>query len=220
MSFVNVNEQIDDAGQLVDHCNDLPRGTLFLVCKQVFDVVICIALIPVLVMIGVGLLILNPIFNPGPLYFVQRRMGRNCTSFPAIKFRTMRNSPESARNVEAPVEQERITPLGRFLRRARIDELPQILNVLRGEMSLIGPRPDYFEHAVQYMAAIPSYGQRHSVRPGISGLAQTEVGYAVGVEATRRKVQADLDYIANRGFRMEAWIILRTFAVILGRSGE
>ena len=86
-------------------------------------------------------------------------------------------------------------------------------------MSLIGPRPDYFDHAVHFLDEVPGYRERHSVRPGISGLARTEVGYVEGVEATRQKVNADLYYITNSGFALEFWILWRTFAVILGRAG-
>jgi len=176
-------------------------------------------LLPLLGFFALVLICVNPFLNPGRLFFVQNRMGRNCEAFPAFKFRSMREAEAIERSADCPLEVDRITPLGNFMRKTRIDELPQILNVLRGEMSLIGPRPDYFDHAVHYLIEIPGYRERHIVRPGISGLAQTEVGYVEGVEATRNKVNADLYYISNAGFRLEAWIVWRTFAVILGRRG-
>ena len=132
----------------------------------------------------------------------------------------MRSVDDGPRSFDDPVEIERITALGRFLRRSHIDELPQAINVLRGEMSVIGPRPDCYQHALQCMAKIPNYERRHMVRPGITGLAQTELGYAIGVVATRKKVREDLRYISKRGFLMEARIIWRTFAVVFGRSGK
>lgn len=187
--------------------------------KRVFDIVLSVILLPLLAMFALGLLILNPFFNQGRLLFVQKRMGRDCRAFPAFKFRSMREVAQVNRSADCPLETDRITPLGRFIRKTRIDELPQIVNVLRGEMSLIDPRPDYFDHAVHYLSEIPGYRERHAVRPGISGLAQTEVGYVEGVEATRQKVSADLYYIANCGPRLEAWIVWRTFAVIFGRAG-
>jgi len=165
------------------------------------------------------LFILNPFFNRGPLFFVQERMGRNCLPFKAIKFRSMMHVGEILRGHEDPIEIDRITPLGRFMRKCRIDELPQIINVLKGEMSLIGPRPDYFEHAKAFQASVPGYTERHVIRPGISGLAQIEVGYTQGCEATRKKVAADLRYIRNAGFRMEAWLVWKTLVTVLGFKG-
>ena len=187
--------------------------------KRKFDIVVSLLLLPLLVVATVTLFVLNPFFNRGPVFFVQTRMGRGCVPFAAIKFRSMRVAARIYRSSECPLEEERITPLGRFIRKTRIDELPQILNVLRGEMSLIGPRPDYIVHAQKYLQEIPGYRQRHAVRPGISGLAQTEVGYVTGVSGTRRKVMADLYYIRNCDVRMEAWIVWRTLAVILARKG-
>lgn len=195
------------------------RLLTFLVAKRVFDVVFSLLLLPVLLICAIVLLALNPFYNRGPLFFIQPRMGRSCKAFKAVKFRSMRVVPKVERSADAPLEKDRITPLGGFLRKSRIDELPQILNVLRGDMSLIGPRPDYYNHAVQYLELIPGYRERHLVRPGISGLAQTELGYAEGVEATRRKVRADLYYITHRSLTLEAYVFWRTLSVILRRGG-
>ena len=149
-------------------------------------------------------LLLNPFFNPGPLFYVQPRMDRDCRAFMALKLRTMLPAEKVTRGADDPVETDRIRPLGRVLSKTRIDELPQILNVLRVELSLIGPRPDYFHHARQFVRKVPGYRERHSIRPGISGLAQVEVGYAQGVDASLSKVKADLVYIQNAYFRMDA----------------
>ncbi|MEL7115633.1 MAG: sugar transferase [Pseudomonadota bacterium] len=184
-----------------------------------FDIVGSVLLLPVLAFFSVALLVLNPFFNRGRLWFVQERMGRNCEPFPTLKFRTMTEAEHTARSANCPLEVDRITRLGRFLRKTRIDELPQIVNVLRGEMSLIGPRPDYYEHAQAYLHTVPGYRSRHAVRPGISGLAQTEVGYVEGHDETKLKVEKDLYYIANSTVRLEAWIFYRTLAVVLGQRG-
>ncbi|WP_254694832.1 sugar transferase [Antarctobacter heliothermus] len=194
------------------------------ISKRGFDIVMSVLLLPFLIIFALALLLLNPFYNKGSLFFVQRRMGRNCRSFRAIKFRTMRAVPKISRGADSPLETDRITPLGGFLRKSRIDELPQIINVLFGKMSLIGPRPDYFDHAVEYHAVeylekIPGYRERHAVRPGISGLAQTELGYVEGMDATRRKVQADLYYISNMSFALEAWVFWRTLSVVARRGG-
>ncbi|MEW2919670.1 sugar transferase [Ruegeria sp. ANG10] len=195
-------------------------GSFFALAKRAFDLLLSVfVLLPLVVIFGIVLLVLNPIWNKGPLVFSQVRMGKNCEPFTAYKFRSMRPAKKIERGADCPLEEDRITPLGRFLRKSRIDELPQIINVFKGEMSLIGPRPDYIEHAREYMSLVPGYQARHLVRPGISGWAQVELGYIEGTDATRRKVQADLYYIANTGLIMEAWIVWRTVSIMLRRSG-
>ncbi|WP_191287501.1 sugar transferase [Aliiroseovarius zhejiangensis] len=194
-----------------------PRG--FAIGKRVFDVLFCLLLLPILIAVGVILLILNSAYNPGPVLFMQPRMGRNCIPFMAYKFRTM--TPSSRRRrANDPLEDDRITGLGAALRQSRLDELPQIINVLRGEMSLIGPRPDCYDHAVTFLNDVPGYKERHVVLPGISGFAQTEIGYVEGIAATARKVEADLHYIANRSFRFEMWIVWRTLVTVISRTGR
>lgn len=172
-----------------------------------------------LVMAGFCLLLVNPIWNKGPLLFMQSRMGQGCQPFTAVKFRSMTVVTEVSRGAHDPLEQDRITRLGHFIRKSRIDELPQILNVLKGEMSLIGPRPDYIGHALEYIKTVPGYRARHAVKPGISGFAQTEVGYADTPEAVLAKVKADLFYIRNRRLLVEFWIVWRTLVTVFGRHG-
>ncbi|MBD3680044.1 MAG: sugar transferase [Rhodobacteraceae bacterium] len=188
--------------------------------KRAFDILGSLSLLPVMGLTGVTLLLLNPVLNPGPLLYCQIRMGRHCKPFCAIKFRTMAPlcGPET-RGAEDPLEQDRIPPLGQLLRKSRIDELPQILNVLRGEMSLIGPRPDAIDHAQHFLRTVPGYRERHALRPGISGLAQVTVGYVEGSEGTRAKVAADLVYISRSSFRLEAKIIGLTLLTILRLRG-
>jgi lipopolysaccharide/colanic/teichoic acid biosynthesis glycosyltransferase len=191
----------------------------FRVCKRGFDLVLAAGLLAPVGLVGVALAALNPWLNPGPLLFRQTRMGRHGRPFTAWKFRTMRPAEGPARGPDDPLETDRIPPLGRALRRTRVDELPQILNVLRGEMSFVGPRPDVWEHAVAYCAAVPGYRDRHAVRPGISGLAQVRMGYAEGVEMTARKTRQDLVYIRRAGWRLEAYVIARTFGVLSNGFG-
>lgn len=196
----------------------LKRRSFFAI-KRSFDIFVSLGLLPILAIFSIILLALNPFYNRGPLLFVQRRMGRSCKPFTAIKFRSMVDAPQIKRSATCPLEVDRITPLGAVLRKSRIDELPQIINVLRGDMSLIGPRPDYYDHAIYYLDQVKGYRRRHSVRPGISGLAQTELGYVEGIEATKKKVCADLYYIMHTNLMMEAWIVWRTLSVIIRRSG-
>lgn len=217
------SSQLDDAS-MMDFALSAPnpkvgasRGFRFF--KRSFDVTMSLLLLPIVAVVALVLLVLNPFYNRGRLIYTQPRMGRGCQPFTAYKFRSMTDVPAIARTADSPLETDRITRLGGFLRKSRIDELPQVLNVLRGDMSLIGPRPDYYDHAVRFLEEVSGYRERHAVRPGISGLAQTELGYIEGVEATRRKVRADLYYIANASFRLEAWIFVRTLLVILRRGG-
>ena len=176
-------------------------------------------LLPLLLTFAVILLVVNPFSNRGPLFFVQIRMGRDCRAFRTYKFRTMDRIKKRQRGANDPIEHCSITPFGNFLRKARIDELPQILNVLQGKMSLIGPRPDFFTHARVFMRAIPEYRDRHRIRPGISGLAQVELGYAQGFDETRSKAQADLYYIQHASFWLELRLIGKTLTTILTKSG-
>jgi lipopolysaccharide/colanic/teichoic acid biosynthesis glycosyltransferase len=162
---------------------------------------------------------LNPWHNRGPLLFCQDRMGLGCRPFRAWKFRSMTEADTIDRGAFDALDTHRITPLGGILRRTRLDELPQVINVLRGEMSLIGPRPDFYEHALTYLDTIPGYRERHSVLPGISGHAQTEVGYVDGIEGMHAKVAADLVYVQNASLRFDLRITWRTLAVVAGRHG-
>jgi len=191
----------------------------FRVVKRTFDIAVAAAALPLIAVTAVVLLALNPIWNAGPLFFLQTRMGRDCKPFRAVKFRTMRPVREIERGPDDPLEKDRITRLGRLLRRARIDELPQFLNVLAGHMSVIGPRPDYWDHAMHYLSIIPGYRQRHLVRPGITGLAQVDGGYAEGVNATVVKTRHDLRYIRRNGMVMELYVLWRTIWVVMTGFG-
>lgn len=191
----------------------------FWVVKRWFDIFLSTLLLLPLGVAALVLLALNPFLNPGPLFFVQVRMGRHCRAFKVYKFRSMRCADKMRRGAEDPVEHDRISAFGKFLRKSRIDELPQILNVLLGEMSLIGPRPDFYHHARSFVRVMPEYRFRHQIRPGISGLAQVTHGYAEGIDATHDKVDADLAYIRNAGFKLDAILVLKTIRTVLLRVG-
>ena len=146
-------------------------------------------------------------------------MGKDCVPFKALKFRTMLNINQIQRKFDDPVEQERITPLGSIFRKIRLDELPQIINVLKGDMSLIGPRPDYYDHALVFVDSVRGYRERHIIRPGISGLSQIRLGYAEGIKATRKKSEIDLFYINNVGYILEFKIFFGTILTVLKGLG-
>ena len=195
----------------------IPKG--YLGVKRGLDILVALLALPAILMIGLVLLVLNPFWNKGPLIFSQTRMGRRCKPFRAFKFHTMTAAPEISRGPNDPLETERITKLGIFLRKTRLDEFPQFINVLIGEMSVIGPRPDYWEHACHYSETIPGYRRRHIMRPGITGLAQVDNGYAEGVDATVTKTNHDLRYMETAGFQTDLYIFWRTVKVMITGFG-
>lgn len=192
---------------------------VFRIWKRSFDVVGALLLLPILVLSCLVLLVLNRTLNPGPLIFAQKRMGKDCEPFQILKFRTMICASQIERGAFDNLEHDRIAPFGRLLRRARIDELPQAINVLLGDMSLIGPRPDFYDHAEVYVEKVHGYRERHKMRPGISGYAQVRHGYIEGIEGVRAKVSADLQYIAKASVLVDLKITWRTILVVFGRQG-
>ena len=193
---------------------------LFWINKRMFDIILCLLLLPLLFITSIILLVLNRFFNSGRLFFIQKRMGKDCKYFFVIKFRTMSHINEITRKYNQPIETNRITPLGGILRKMRIDELPQILNVLKGDMSLIGPRPDYYIHAVEYLQKVEGYRERHAIRPGITGLSQIRLGYVESLEATAKKASVDNYYIQNVGYIIELKIMINTIFIIIGGLGK
>ncbi|MDA9313384.1 sugar transferase [Amylibacter sp.] len=193
---------------------------LFWINKRIFDISLSLLLLPLLFIIIIILPFINYFSNSGRLFFIQERMGKNCEVFHAIKFRTMVPIKEITRKYDDPIETNRITFFGKFLRKSRIDELPQILNVLKGDMSLIGPRPDYYIHALEYLKSVKGYRDRHGIRPGITGLSQIRLGYAEGLEATAKKVSIDNYYIQNVGYIIELKIIVNTIITIIRGIGK
>ena len=192
----------------------------FWINKRIFDISVSLLLLPLLFVIVIILPFINYFSNSGRLFFIQERMGKNCEVFHAIKFRTMVPVEEITRKYDDPIETNRITFFGKFLRKSRIDELPQILNVLKGDMSLIGPRPDYYIHALEYLKSVKGYRDRHDIRPGITGLSQIRLGYAEGLEATAKKAHIDNYYIQNVGYIIELKIIVNTIITIIRGVGK
>jgi lipopolysaccharide/colanic/teichoic acid biosynthesis glycosyltransferase len=142
----------------------------------------------------------------GPLFFSQQRVGKNFKVFTIYKIRSMTDG--------------KITPIGNFLRKSRLDELPQALNLLRGDMSLVGPRPETPELTKKYGTEIPDYYQRLSVNPGITGLAQVMQGYCSTVEETKIKLAWDLDYITNKSFWTDLYILYLSIWTVVRLEGK
>lgn len=188
--------------------------------RGALDIVAALIGMTLALFVAAILLVLNPFFNPGPLLFRQVRMGRGGRRFMMWKFRTMAPlTTADVRAADAPLEHHRITPLGRWLRKTRIDELPNFVNVWRGEMSVIGPRPDAWEHATIYSATVRDYAQRFRVRPGITGLAQVRGGYADTLRAVERKARFDRFYVENWSPALDLYIVGRTLWVMVSGFG-
>jgi exopolysaccharide biosynthesis polyprenyl glycosylphosphotransferase len=155
----------------------------------------------------------------GPIMFFQDRAGKNGQAFRLWKFRTMRPA-EFHRSEWVQDNDDRITRLGRFLRRFRIDELPQLVNILRGEMNLVGPRPHPMSNQEVFMERIAYYGLRSTVRPGVTGWAQIQYGYANNIDQETEKMRYDLYYIKNRSLWLDFTIIVHTFGIMVLGSGS
>ena len=156
----------------------------------------------------------------GPVFYHQRRVGRHGREFTAHKIRTMREDAESATGPVWSTENDtRVTPIGGFLRRTRLDEMPQLWNVLIGDMSFVGPRPERPEFVRQLTERIPFYGQRHVLKPGLTGWAQVRYTYGASVEDAIEKLQYDLYYIKNLSIALDFVIVLETIKTVLTRRG-
>jgi sugar transferase (PEP-CTERM system associated) len=172
---------------------------------------------PILLLVA----ILQRLTSPGPILYHQERVGKDGQVFTILKFRSMRTDAEDATGaVWSRVGDPRVTAFGRILRRTRLDELPQLWNVLRGDMSLIGPRPERPEFVKGLTEQIPYYGQRHALRPGVSGWAQVRHDYASSVADSLEKLQYDLFYIKNVSIAFDFFIALETIKTVLVRRGS
>jgi len=157
--------------------------------------------------------------SKGPAVYSQTRAGLHGKPFTMYKFRSMRNDAE-AKGVQWAVDNDpRITRLGKFLRQSRLDELPQLYNVLRGDMSLVGPRPERPEMIAELDEKIPYYNERHGVRPGITGWAQTSFVYTSTIEDTKIKLEYDLYYLKNYSLMLDFVIMFQTIRVALRGIG-
>jgi sugar transferase (PEP-CTERM system associated) len=158
--------------------------------------------------------------SPGPILYRQERVGLHGGSFMVLKLRSMRQDAETGGAPQwATVGDPRVTKVGAFIRKARIDELPQLINVLRGDMSFVGPRPERPFFVDQLSEAIPFYRERHCVKPGITGWAQINYPYGASLEDSRQKLSYDLYYVKNHSLFLDFIIILSTVRVILMQQG-
>jgi lipopolysaccharide/colanic/teichoic acid biosynthesis glycosyltransferase len=157
--------------------------------------------------------------SPGPVFFTQTRVGQRGQLFNAIKFRTMRQDAEAQGAVWASQNDPRVTPVGGFMRKTRLDEIPQLWNVLRGEMAFVGPRPERPEFVQWLSQEIPYYDLRHMIRPGITGWAQVRYRYGASLKETRHKLEYDLYYIKHQSIGLDLLIMFETIKTIILRRG-
>jgi exopolysaccharide biosynthesis polyprenyl glycosylphosphotransferase len=214
----------------INHISENTLGSLnpnavLLKLKSVIDfcasIVLIVVLAPLMLLIG----ILIRLDSPGPAIFRQQRMGFRARPFTVFKFRTMRpateNPGEGQAREQAMTQNDdaRITRFGRLLRRSRFDELPQLFNIVQGDMSLIGPRPEAMSLSQWYEAEIPFYHYRHIIKPGLTGWAQVNQGHVTEVEQIREKLNLDFYYVKNYSVWLDVLIILRTIAIMVTGYG-
>lgn len=187
--------------------------------KRVVDVMIAsvslLTMAPFLLIVAM----LIKLDSPGPIFYRQKRVGFHSRPFMIIKFRSMVDGAESSGPRWAQENDHRVSRVGRWLRKARIDEIPQFINVLKGEMSVIGPRPERPIFVEELRTQIPYYDIRHTVRPGITGWAQVMFGYAASQEDSHLKFQYDLYYIKNRSFWLDLKTLGKTVRVLMKGEG-
>jgi len=196
------------------------QGWLRTSVKRVFDLVVALALLVLTLPLMVVCALLIAFESGAPVIYRQERVGRRGSRFTVLKFRSMaRDAEKDGRAAWAAPDDARITRVGRFMRKARIDELPQLINVLKGEMSFVGPRPERPEFVEMLAQQIPFYSVRHSVKPGLTGWAQVRYSYGATVEQAVKKLEYDLYYVKNHTLLLDILILLETVRVVLLGEG-
>ena len=195
------------------------RRTFMMGLKRIVDIVVSAAGLMVLVPLFALLGMLIKLDSPGPVFYRQMRVGLRGQPYLIWKLRSMNRDAEKSGPCWATAEDPRISRLGRWLRRLRLDELPQLLNVLKGEMSLVGPRPERPVFVQDLRSSIPYYDLRHTVKPGITGWAQTRFRYGASAEDSHVKLQYDLYYVKNFSLTLDLRILAKTARVMLCGKG-
>ncbi len=211
----------------VEHLSENPCGSLtpsliYMSAKRYVDFALGAGAIVILAPFMALIALAIRLETPGPAIFRQTRIGLGGQPFTMLKFRSMREATAAERadpDLALRHDETRVTRLGGFLRGARLDELPQIINILRGEMSWIGPRPEAIALSRLYEAKVPFYRYRHIVRPGVTGWAQVNQGHVVGVESAEQKLQFDFFYVKHFSLWLDMLVFMRTARVILTGNG-
>ncbi|MGE4545122.1 MAG: sugar transferase [Pedobacter sp.] len=201
---------------LIDEYSMHPFYSTF---KRIIDVGIVVFFCPVILPFAGLLALLIRLDSHGPIFFWQERVGKQGVSFRMCKFRSMCTDAEGRGARFAQSDDSRITRIGKIIRPFRFDEIPQLWNVLKGDMSLVGPRPEQVHFAKQFESQIPFYAYRHLVKPGLTGWAQVMYGYASGVDQNRDKLEHDLYYTKYFSLWLDFWIVSKTIRTVLTRYG-
>ena len=188
--------------------------------KRILDLLFVILLAIIAIPIGILTAFFIKIESKGPIFFKQRRVGQFNKEFEVIKFRSMCNDAEKNGAQWARKNDSRVTLIGKFIRKTRIDELPQLINVVKGEMSIIGPRPERNVFIEDLEQEIPYYRFRHAVKPGITGLAQVKYAYGASFEDAKWKHRFDLYYIKHRNLKMDIKVLALTFKTVIFGMGR
>jgi sugar transferase (PEP-CTERM system associated) len=189
--------------------------------KRGFDLICSAGILIVSFPVMVITAILIYLEDRAPIFYQQERVGLDGEPFNVLKFRSMRNDAEKGGKPQWAAQNDpRVTMIGNFIRKTRIDELPQILNVFKGEMSFVGPRPERPYFVEQLIEVVPYYNVRHSIKPGITGWAQVRYGYGASADDALQKLQYDLYYVKNNSLFLDILILIDTLKVVLFRSGR
>jgi len=189
--------------------------------KRIFDIASSITLLALLSPIMILAMIAIKLDSAGPVFYRQQRVGLGGRTFTCVKFRSMRTDAEKDGVARwATKNDTRVTRVGDFIRKTRIDELPQLFSVLKGDMSLVGPRPERPSFVSQLKQQIRFYDIRHTVKPGVTGWAQVRYHYGATMEDARRKHQFDLYYVKNNSIFLDVLVLIETVSVVMFREGQ
>jgi sugar transferase (PEP-CTERM system associated) len=201
--------------------NGFVQGRARRIAKRAFDLVCSSALLVLASPVMLLTVLAIRLDSPGPIIYRQERVGKGGRIFWCLKFRSMRSDAERDGVARwAAKNDARVTRVGAFIRKTRIDELPQLVSVLKGQMSLVGPRPERPSFVAQLREQIPFYDVRHSVKPGVTGWAQVRYSYGASLEDARRKHQFDLYYVKNNSLFLDLLVLIETVSVVLFREGQ
>ncbi|MBI1920110.1 MAG: sugar transferase [Geobacter sp.] len=210
---------VDDFWFVSTPISGLDKNIYNLKVKRIIDILLSVIVITTSLVVTIPVAILIKLDSTGPVFYRQRRIGLNSKGFVCIKFRSMGVGTEHDRRFAGQVNDPRITRIGKIIRKLRIDEIPQLVNVLKGEMSFIGPRALIEEEVKEFKVQIPYFDLRHSVRPGITGWAQVNYKHGATVEDGLEKLQYDLFYIKNLSPMLDFHVLLKTVKVVLFGRG-
>ncbi|MBN2868123.1 MAG: sugar transferase [Flavobacteriaceae bacterium] len=196
------------------------KNKLYLTYRRLFDIILSLVGLAISILFLPLILIGNALGNRGKLFYTQERVGKNGTPFTIYKYRSMVKNAESAGAVWASKNDSRVTPFGRFLRTSRLDEIPQFINILKGDMSMIGPRPERPVFVEELSQVIPFYETRHIVKPGLTGWAQVNARYGSSIDDSLLKLQYDLFYIKHRSFMLDINIVIKTLSTVIFFRGQ